>query len=140
MIEQDDDYSTLHQEDRAKKEIFREDDEPKKKKATKGKTRKTKSESDSASGKGVMVLPLSMLPQTDEDRAIFDNKSAALKASRAPRKPYDVKNPDRFSVGEVVDHKTFGIGFVAAEVGLNKMEVIFKTGRKLLIQAPREQK
>lgn len=135
MIEQDDDYSTLHQEDRAKKEIFREDAEPKKKKATKAKARKPKSESDTA--KGVVVLPLSMLPQTDEDRAMYTNKTAANKASKAPKKPYDPKAPARFAVGDAITHKNFGVGFVALEVGVNKMEVLFESGRKLLIQAPR---
>ncbi len=138
MIDQDEDYSTLHQEDRAKKEIFREDDEPKRKTKAKAKTKKAKSDSDGGSDKkGVVALPLSMLPQSDEDRAIFTNKSAAFKATKGVARKYDPHQLERFAQGEVIDHKDFGIGFITEEVGLNKMEVVFAKGRKLMIQAPR---
>lgn len=136
MIEQDEDYSVMHQEDRAKKDIFREDDEPKRK--TKGKAKKVKSEDSGYDKKGMFTLPLSMLPQSDEDRAIFTNKQAAHKASKAPSRKYDPQKPERFAAGDVLDHKEFGVGFVVEEIGMNKMEVLFAKGRKLMIQAPRK--
>jgi hypothetical protein len=138
MIDQDEDYSVLHQEDRAKKDIFREDDEPKRKSKTKVKAKKSKSDDSSSDKKGVFSLPLSMLPQSDEDRAIFTNKLAAHKATKGTPRKYDPKKPERYAQGEVIDHKDFGVGFVMEEVGLNKMEVVFIKGRKLMIQTSRK--
>jgi hypothetical protein len=138
MIDNDEDYSVLHQEDRAKKDIFREDDEPKRKSKAKTKTKKAKSDDSGSDKKGAFALPLSMLPQSDEDRAIFTNKSAAHKASKGVARKYDPKKPERYAQGEVIDHKDFGIGFVVDEMGLNKMEVVFAKGRKLMIQASRK--
>jgi hypothetical protein len=44
----------------------------------------------------------------------------------------EYKATARFKPGEILNHKVFGIGFVVAENGLNKIEVLFPQGRKLL--------
>ena len=105
---------------------------PKKKAKSKAKAKKIKDDSDTrVSSKNSPNLPLSMLPGTSEDKAQYELKFSAFKNNSISPKEY--KTNLRFKVGEVLNHKTFGIGFVVAESGLNKMEVLFPTGRKLLI-------
>jgi hypothetical protein len=107
---------------------------PKSKAKAKAKAKvKKPRESDSSSG-GVQ-LPLSMLTASSEDVAMFEAKLAALKAQKGSQQAY--KQTQRFSVGDVIDHKSFGTGFVMTETGLNKIEVLFKIGRKMLVTAPR---
>jgi hypothetical protein len=48
----------------------------------------------------------------------------------APR-PYRIS--EDFSVGEFIEHATFGTGRVVDIVGAEKIEVIFENGRKVLI-------
>ena len=48
--------------------------------------------------------------------------------------PYKISK--RYKIGDIINHKVFGIGFVVVESGLNKIEVLFQKGRKLLINAP----
>jgi hypothetical protein len=45
---------------------------------------------------------------------------------------YNVK--EKYEVGEVVDHPTFGLGVVAAVRALEKMDVAFQLGVKTLVQ------
>jgi hypothetical protein len=97
----------------------------------KAKVRKPK---DSSSDSGSQ-LPLSMLTASSNDVAMFEAKVAALRAQKGSQIAY--KQTQRFTTGDVLDHKTFGTGFVMAETGLNKIEVLFKAGRKLLVTAPR---
>lgn len=80
--------------------------------------------------------PLSMLDgPSREDLTLFENKTTAFKVSGQPPRPYMVS--ERFTVGDTIDHKAFGLGFVVNEVGMNKIEVLFEKGRKLLITGPR---
>lgn len=110
---------------------------PAKKRAkAKPKAKKSKEDSDSrASSKGGVTLPLSMLSASSEDKQLFSDKKAALKASKISPKDYNIKI--HLNVGDVVNHKTFGLGFVMAVGGLNKVEVLFDVGRKLLVTGPK---
>ena len=94
--------------------------------------KKDDGESRSASKTGPSI-PLSMLAGSPEDIAHFETKLLQLKNSLANAKDY--KASLRFNTGEIVNHATFGTGFVVAENGLNKIEVLFRAGRKLLVTA-----
>lgn len=108
----------------------------KKRAKAKPKAKKSKDESESkAASKSGFVLPLSMMSASGEDKQLFSDKKAALKASKISPKDYNIKT--HLSVGDVVNHKTFGLGFVMAEGGLNKVEILFEVGRKLLVTAPK---
>jgi hypothetical protein len=108
----------------------------KKRAKAKPKAKKAKDESESkSSSKSTIALPLSMLSASSEDKQLFSDKKAALKASKLTPKDYSIKV--HLSVGDVVNHKTFGLGFVMADGGLNKVEILFEVGRKLLITAPK---
>ena len=96
--------------------------------------KKDDSESRSVSKPGASV-PLSMLAASPEDIAQFETKLLQLKNNLANAKDY--KASLRFNSGEIVNHTTFGTGFVVAENGLNKIEVLFREGRKLLVTAPK---
>ena len=96
--------------------------------------KKDDSESRSVSKPGVSI-PLSMLAASPEDIAQFETKLLQLKNNLANAKDY--KASLRFNTGEIVNHSTFGTGFVVAESGLNKIEVLFRVGRKLLVTAPK---
>ncbi|MES2615976.1 MAG: hypothetical protein V4591_11250 [Bdellovibrionota bacterium] len=108
------------------------DDVVKKKSKAKAKPKKTKEESElsKASVKNMSQLPLSMLEGTPEDRAQYDARLSAQKNNISSAKEY--KATLRFKTGDIINHKTFGIGFVVAENGLKKIEVLFPQGRKLL--------
>lgn len=80
-------------------------------------------------------IPLSMQTASSDDIAMFEAKQAALRAQKGALTAYKINQ--RYSTGDVIDHKAFGTGFVVAETGLNKIEVLFKAGRKLLVTAPR---
>lgn len=104
------------------------------KKKAKGKTRKAKDESEVKGQKGVVTLPLSMLSASSEDTALFEAKVATAKGAQSASKPYNAN--ERYKQGDIMNHKKFGLGYVVAETGLNKVEVVFKTGRKMLVVAP----
>lgn len=108
----------------------------KKRAKAKPKAKKSKDDSDSkASAKSGFALPLSMLSASSEDKQLFSDKKAALKASKVTPKDYNMKT--HFHVGDVMNHKSFGLGFVTADGGLNKVEVLFEVGRKLLVTGPK---
>jgi len=108
----------------------------KKRAKAKPKAKKTKDESESKStSKNALSLPLSMLSASAEEKQLFSDKKAALKASKIAPKDYNIKT--HFGVGDVVNHKTFGLGFVIADGGLNKVEILFEAGRKLLVTGPK---
>jgi hypothetical protein len=113
--------------DAGAKVLIGEDGSPKKK--SKAKSRK-KEDSDSRVSKGNHQLPLSMQSGTTEDIANYEARLSAQKNNVSQAKEY--KASVRFKPGEIVHHKSFGIGFVVAENGLNKIEVLFPQGRKLL--------
>ena len=113
-------------------------DEPKKKSKAKAKAKakKPKEEGEAKFSKAVAAtLPLSMLPASADDLAQFDARIAGQKNAVANAKDY--KASVRFGAGEVINHPTFGTGFILAENGLSKIEVLFKVGRKLLVTAPK---
>jgi hypothetical protein len=108
----------------------------KKKTKSKPKAKKAKDDSETkSSSKSGITLPLSMLSASSEDKQLFSDKRAALKASKIVPKDYSIKTS--LNVGDVVNHKTFGLGFVMAAGGLNKVEILFEVGRKLLVTAPK---
>jgi hypothetical protein len=54
-----------------------------------------------------------------------------LRAGEATARAYAVR--ERFAEGDLVRHPQFGVGLVIALPALQKMEVAFKDGRKLLV-------
>lgn len=107
-------------------------DSPKKKKPKAKAKAKPRTKKDAVK----VQIPLSMQDATTDDIAMFEAKSAAHKAQGGKSQAY--KASQRFSTGEVMNHKKFGVGFVLAESGLNKIEVLFKDGKKLLVTAPKQ--
>lgn len=108
----------------------------KKKPKAKAKAKKEKIESEpKLSAKAASALPLSMQRGTPEDMAMFEAKLLQNKNAVSQAKEY--KATLRFNTGEVINHKVFGTGFVVAESGLNKIEVLFREGRKLLVTIPK---
>lgn len=108
---------------------------PKKKSKNKSKAKKSRDDADSkSSSKLTPQLPLSLQKASSEDLATYEAKLVSQKHALSSAKSYSPQV--RFAVGDVLEHKTFGIGFVVLESGLNKMEVLFKEGRKLLVMAP----
>lgn len=106
----------------------------KKKAKAKGKPKKAKDESESKSvSKSSASVPLSMLAASPEDIAQFETRMLSHKNQLNNAKDY--KASERFKSGDILSHKTFGTGFVVAESGLNKIEVLFRSGRKLLVTA-----
>lgn len=106
--------------------------------AVKKKKPKAKAKARAAVKKDVegVPIPLSLLEASSDDVAMFQAKEAVHKAQKGTVTPY--KATQRIGAGEVIDHKTFGLGFVLAESGANKIEVLFEVGRKLLVTAPKQ--
>ena len=131
-MEQDDEVD-LDLEAGAKKLLAPDGEVPLKKKSkAKAKPKKPKDDSEpsKATAKNMAQLPLSLLEGTPEDKAQFEARMSAQKNSIGSAKEY--KAILRFKTSEIIQHKTFGLGFVIAEVGANKIEVLFSQGRKLL--------
>jgi hypothetical protein len=130
-MEQDDEVD-LDLEAGAKLLIPDSDDGVKKKSKSKSKAKKSKDDSEPAraTAKNMANLPLSLLEGTAEDKAQYEARLSAQKNNLGSAKDY--KATLRFKTGEIIQHKTFGLGFVISEVGTNKMEVLFSQGRKLL--------
>jgi hypothetical protein len=59
-------------------------------------------------------------------------KALLKKSDTAVAKKYSPK--DRYETGDVLEHASFGRGFATAVRGGTKIEVLFETGSKLLIQ------
>jgi hypothetical protein len=112
--------------------LIAQDDTGKKKSKAKSKSKKTKedNETSKSSAKNSTQLPLSLLDGTSEDKAQFEVRMSTQKNNLPHAKEY--KATVRFKNGDIISHKTFGIGFVVNESGLNKVEVLFAQGRKLL--------
>ena len=127
-----DDEVDLDLEAGAKLLIANNEEGLKKKSKAKAKPKKAKDDSEpkSSSAKNMSQLPLSMLDGTPEDKAQYEARHSAQKNNLGSAKEY--KATLRFKVGEIINHKTFGVGFVVVDSGLNKIEVLFQQGRKLL--------
>ena len=66
-------------------------------------------------------------------RAPANRYKALLKKSETTvAKKYSPK--DRYETGDVLEHASFGRGLATAVKGRTKIEVLFETGSKLLIQ------
>ncbi|BCR05963.1 hypothetical protein DESUT3_30320 [Desulfuromonas versatilis] len=65
-------------------------------------------------------------------RSAGRNQWQELSAGADPEKarPYDMNGS--FRSGDLMQHPAFGLGFVRAIVGANKIEVLFESGEKLL--------
>lgn len=109
-----------------------EDAVVKKKSKAKAKPKKAKDENEpnKATAKNMAQLPLSLLEGTPEDKAQYEARHSAQKNNLGNAKEY--KATVRFKIGDIIQHKTFGLGFVVSDNGLNKIEVLFPQGRKLL--------
>ena len=127
-----DDEVDLDLEAGAKLLIANNEEGLKKKSKSKAKPKKVKDDSEpsKASVKNMAQLPLSMLEGTAEDKAQYEARLSAQKNNLGTAKEY--KATLRFKTSDIINHKTFGIGFVVADSGLNKIEVLFPQGRKLL--------
>lgn len=131
LMERDDEVD-LDLEAGAKLLIANNEEGLKKKSKAKGKPKKSKEDSEPsrASVKNTAQLPLSLLEGTAEDKGQYEARLSAQKNNLGSAKEY--KATLRFKTGEIIQHKTFGLGFVVAENGSNKIEVLFPQGRKLL--------
>lgn len=127
-----DDEMDLDLEAGAKLLISNVEEGVKKKSKSKAKAKKPKEDSEpsKATAKNMTQLPLSLLEGTPEDKAQYEARLSAQKNNLSSAKEY--KATLRFKVSDIINHKTFGIGFVVAESGANKIEVLFPQGRKLL--------
>jgi hypothetical protein len=133
MAMERDDEVDLDLEAGAKLLISNNDDPTAKKKSkSKAKSKKIKDDTDSSksSAKNSSQLPLSLMDGTPEDKAQYEARLSAQKNNLNSAKDY--KATLRFKSGDIINHKSFGLGFVVAESGLNKIEVLFAQGRKLL--------
>ncbi len=63
--------------------------------------------------------------------AVADWESKVLGHSPTEFAPYSVKGT--FKQGQLLRHKTFGDGYVAEELGDNKLSVVFRDGTKTLV-------
>jgi len=111
-------------------------DTPKKKPRAKSKKAKdsTATKSPSKTAKVVIQVPLSMQEASADDLTLYNYHVGSVKNLKSTAVDYDAQK--RYTVAQIISHKIFGYGYVAALSGHNKMEVVFKTGRKLLITAP----
>jgi hypothetical protein len=103
----------------------------KKKAKPKGRQKKAKDESLSKGTSKATALPLSMLPPAEEDLTQYSLKLTQHRNDTEKAIPYKISK--YYKVGDIIQHKTFGIGFVVVEAGRNKVEVLFQSGRKLLV-------
>jgi hypothetical protein len=58
---------------------------------------------------------------------------ASLLKGRDPAKARTYATTDRFAVGDLIAHATFGLGLVTALRDVNKIEVVFSDGPKVLL-------
>lgn len=116
--------------DAGAKRLTGEDPQVKKRPKSKAKAKRKDDTESRVNSKSSAQLPLSMLEGTSEDIALYEARLSAQKNNLNQAKEY--KATLRFKPGEILNHKSFGIGFVIAENGLNKIEVLFPHGRKLL--------
>ena len=63
--------------------------------------------------------------------APIDDLEEKLKAGEAGAKSYSAR--DSYEIGDVVRHPSFGLGLVAALPAAGKVELAFRSGRKLLV-------
>ena len=105
---------------------------PKKKPRAKAKQKRLKDDGSKSGAKsGQSGLPLSLLPPAEEDLTQYSFKLTTNKNEIDKAQPYKITK--HYKVGDIMNHKTFGIGFVVTESGKNKIEVLFHIGRKLLV-------
>jgi hypothetical protein len=97
------------------------------KKKAKAKTKK-KTASEAKTTTSTFTVPLSMQELSEGDKLQYTSLFANVKKSAA--KDYSPTHP--FKVGDNIQHKTFGLGFVTSVTG-KKMEVLFKETKKLLV-------
>ena len=97
----------------------------------KAKVKKKSDESSSKSQGAQSSLPLSMQAMSEDDKALYEQKVAGNKNAPSAAKPYKIT--EKYKVGEYVSHKIFGLGLVQAEAGFQKVEILFKAGRKLMV-------
>ncbi len=64
-------------------------------------------------------------------QSINDQWVEGIATSEADSRSYSIKN--KFEIGEVIDHKTFGRGVVKSHIDNEKIEVIFETEIKTLV-------
>lgn len=95
----------------------------------KTKSKKSKDDMELTTARGGSTLPLSMIVASAEDIAQYEQKTKEAKGQAG--KSY--KMTETYKAGEVISHKSFGTGYVIGDSGLNKVEVLFKAGRKLLV-------
>ena len=75
-------------------------------------------------------------PATKKERNAAAEWEKAIEENRdVTPKPYTLDG--LFLEGEILDHKTFGLGLVKKLMEPSRMEVLFKDGIKLLVRGPR---
>ncbi len=58
---------------------------------------------------------------------------AALLRGRDPAKAKPYATTERFAEGDLINHATFGVGLVTLRKDVNKIEVVFADGPKVLV-------
>ncbi len=77
--------------------------------------------------------PESPIRKTKSQEANYNEYISRLSGSDLSNaKKYSIKG--NFEKDEIIDHPTFGIGMVLSVIQINKIEILFKDGPKLLIQ------
>ena len=100
-------------------------------KAPKGSAGATKRSSTARKTTTGVALPLSLQKGSSADLDLFETQKSAFETKGEEPVSYSPKG--EFSEGDTIMHVKFGMGFVLKEAGLNKVEVLFEEGRKLLI-------
>jgi hypothetical protein len=98
---------------------------PKKKPKAKA---KKKAASESKTTTSTFTVPLSMQELSEGDKLQYTSLSGSVKKGT----PKDYSPTQSYKTGDVIQHKTFGLGFVTAVTG-KKMEVLFPETKKLLV-------
>ncbi len=64
-------------------------------------------------------------------QSVNDQWVEGIATSETDSRSYSIRN--KFEIGEIIDHKTFGRGVVKSHVDNEKIEVIFETEIKTLV-------
>nr|MBF0223488.1 hypothetical protein [Desulfobulbaceae bacterium] len=76
-------------------------------------------------------------PEHKEKCDLADFKKLSAKNDASTAIPYETTSS--YKADDVINHRTFGVGFVRRTIFPNKIEVLFSVGSKLLVCAPRKE-
>ena len=79
------------------------------------------------------AAPGTTKPRVRRDTEPKPPNYANLLKGRDPAKARKYATTDRFAVGDLINHATFGLGLVTLLKDVNKIEVVFSEGPKVLL-------